>query len=44
MARRVFGLVRPGEKLVAVDAPQPELPPEEELEDMTWWQRLFAGY
>lgn len=44
MARRVFGLVKPGEKLVIVDAPAPPPPPEEELEDLTWWERLFAGY
>jgi cell division protein FtsB len=41
MARRVFGLVKPGEKLVVVDAPAPE--PAPEPSDMTWWQRLFSG-
>jgi cell division protein FtsB len=42
MARRVFGLVKPGEKLVVVDAPPPHR--TEEPENLTWWQRLFAGY
>ena len=41
MARRVFGLVKPGEKLVIVDAPAPE--PAPERADLTWWQRLFSG-
>jgi hypothetical protein len=40
MARRVFGLVKPGEKLVVVDAPAP--PAEPESDDLTWWQRLFG--
>jgi len=40
MARRVFGLVKPGEKLIVVDAPPPE--PGEERDDLTWWQRLFG--
>jgi cell division protein FtsB len=44
MARRVFGLVKPGEKLVVVEAPHPPQPADEELHDLTWWQRLFAGY
>ena len=44
MARRVFGLVKPGEKLVIVSAPSPPPPPDEELQDLAWWQRLFAGY
>ena len=42
MARRVFGLVKPGEKLVIVEAPHPA--PREETVDLTWWQRLFGGY
>jgi cell division protein FtsB len=42
MARRVFGLVKPGEKLVIVDAPHPD--PGQEPDDLTWWQRLFGGY
>ena len=41
MARRVFGLVKPGEKLVIVKAPQPE--PQPQRDDLTWWQRLFSG-
>jgi cell division protein FtsB len=44
MARRVFGLVKPGEKLVVVDAPHPPLPDDQDLTDLTWWQRLFSGY
>ena len=44
MARRVFGLVKPGEKLVVVEAPEPPPPSEEELKDLSWWQRLFSGY
>jgi cell division protein FtsB len=42
MARRVFGLVKPGEKLVIVEAPHPD--PGEEAVNLTWWQRLFGGY
>jgi cell division protein FtsB len=44
MARRVFGLVKPGETLVVVTAPQPEgdAVPEDET-GLTWWQRLFGG-
>jgi cell division protein FtsB len=40
MARRVFGLVKPGESIVIVDAP----PDPEAFEDekQTWWQRLFG--
>lgn len=43
MARRVFGLVKPGEKLVVVQAPQPPPPSDEELRELSWWQRLFTG-
>ena len=42
MARRVFGLVKPGEVLVAVDAPPPAAGPEEEAPEGRWWQRLFG--
>jgi cell division protein FtsB len=42
MARRVFGLVKPGETLVIVEAPEGQEPPEEQP-DATWWQRLFSG-
>lgn len=44
MARRVFGLVKPGEKLVVVEAPQPPPPENDELDDLSWWERLFAGF
>ena len=44
MARRVFGLVKPGEKLVVVEAPHPPVPDDQDLKDLTWWQRLFGGY
>jgi cell division protein FtsB len=40
MARRVFGLVKPGETLVIVDAPP--APPGDEDPSLTWWQRLFG--
>jgi cell division protein FtsB len=41
MARRVFGLVNPGETLVIVDSPQP---PQDSTDTtkLEWWQRLFA--
>lgn len=46
MARRVFGLVKPGEVLVVVDAPKastnPEAPDDFPL-GATWWQRLFGA-
>ena len=44
MARRVFGLVKPGETLVIVGAPKPEAdaPPGGEPAELTWWQRLFG--
>ena len=42
MARRVFGLVKPGEKLVIVDAPKPPPPSDEQLEDLSWWERVFG--
>lgn len=41
MARRVFGLVKPGENLVVVDAPPPADARSEDP-DQTWWQRLFG--
>jgi cell division protein FtsB len=40
MARRVFGLVKPGETLVIVKAPRP--PPQEDVPGRTWWQELFG--
>jgi cell division protein FtsB len=46
MARRVFGLVKPGEILVIVDAPKHnagESAPEEADLEATWWQRLFGS-
>ncbi|HLF71649.1 MAG TPA: septum formation initiator family protein [Dehalococcoidia bacterium] len=42
MARRVFGLVLPGETLVVVDAPTPEAQNQED-DTRTWWQRLFGN-
>lgn len=48
MARRVFGLVKPGEILVIVDAPkaantqQAGVPDEFALGE-TWWQRLLGS-
>jgi cell division protein FtsB len=41
MARRVFGLVKPGETLVAVETPPVE-GPAGEPDGLTWWQRLFG--
>jgi cell division protein FtsB len=48
MARRVFGLVKPGELLVIVDAPKPAVTqqagvPSEFALGETWWQRLFGS-
>ncbi len=42
MARRVFGLVKPGETLVTVVAPTPE-PTNNDAPDRSWWQRLFGA-
>ena len=42
MARRVLGLVKPGETLVVVDAPQPGHVSESDPSSLTWWQRLFS--
>ena len=41
MARRVLGLVKPSETLVAVDAPRPAAA-EDEAAPGRWWQRLFG--
>ena len=41
MARRVFGLVKPGETLVTVDAPPAE-PRSLDAQEGKWWQRLFG--
>jgi cell division protein FtsB len=41
MARRVFGLVKPGETLVTVEAPSPE-PTNPDVAESKWWQRLFG--
>ena len=41
MARRVFGLVEPGESLVVVDAPDLG-DVAVESDGLTWWQRLFG--
>lgn len=44
MARRLFGLVKPGETLVVVDAPPGQSAAgDESLEHLTWWQRLFEA-
>jgi cell division protein FtsB len=43
MARRVFGLVKPGESLAIVKAPQPESTPvSEDGPSKPWWQELFG--
>src|SRR5688572_17834434 len=41
MARRVFGLVKPGETLVTVEAPA-AAPRNIEAPEGKWWQRLFG--
>lgn len=41
MARRVFGLVKPGETLVAVETPG-GVDNTEDQQGLTWWQRLFG--
>lgn len=41
MARRVFGLVRPGETLVIVKAPPAEGPVDDPA-GKPWWQQLFG--
>ena len=46
MARRVFGLVKPGEVLVIVDAPKSpaaQQGPDDAPLGATWWQRLFSA-
>jgi cell division protein FtsB len=42
MARRVLGLVKPGETLVIVDAPPGPEAQEEDTPGLAWWQRLFS--
>jgi cell division protein FtsB len=44
MARRVFGLVKPGETLVVVNAPASEgaAKAAPDQTGLTWWQRLFG--
>ena len=43
MSRRVFGLVKPGEQIVVVDAPTSESDQDDEEETgLKWWQRLFG--
>ena len=43
MARRVFGLVKPGESLVVVQAPTPVAGSDEApAPGRTWWQQLFG--
>ena len=42
MACRVLGLVKPGETLVIVDAPEPKDASENDPSSLTWWQRLFS--
>lgn len=42
MARRVFGLVKPGENLVIVDSPEPAAGQDASDDPgLKWWQRLF---
>lgn len=42
MARRVFGLVKPGENLVLIDAQPPHSASNKDRDQFKkWWQRLF---
>ena len=40
IARRVFGLVKPGETLVIVEAQEPESSPEPA--GLLWWEQIFG--
>ncbi len=42
MARRVFGLVKPGESLVVVQAPPADDARAEPGAGRPWWERLFG--
>ncbi len=42
MARRVFGLVKPGETLVIVKAPPAPDDGQADDSNRTWWQELFG--
>ena len=45
MARRVFGLVKPGESLVVVQGPPANAPGQEDPDQSaskSWWQQLFG--
>lgn len=42
MARRVFGLVKPGETLVIVKAPPAPTSDDATEPPTTWWQELFG--
>jgi cell division protein FtsB len=42
MARRVFGLVKPGETLVIVQSPDSDEDAVEQTAGESWWQRLFG--
>jgi cell division protein FtsB len=45
VARRVLGLVRPGETLVIVSSsvqPTPGAPPSEDTDALPWWEELYG--
>jgi cell division protein FtsB len=42
MARRVFGLVKPGQSLVIVKAPTPAPEDPADTASKPWWQELFG--
>lgn len=42
MARNVLGLVKPGETLVVVDAPESTATGSEDASSLNWWQRIFV--
>ena len=44
MARRVFGLVKPGETLVIVQAPASKDADKDDTSGGRWWERIFDSH